>query len=92
MDIQDRVVERRVYRQPLPSCEKCARMNAHVATRTEHFLYMRCPHCLHTWSIRKNATAACRGRITHVIPEEQHAAGRESVAWLPGAYPPGHRL
>jgi ssDNA-binding Zn-finger/Zn-ribbon topoisomerase 1 len=58
MDTQDRPVERRVYRQVLPSCEKCGQMHAHVATRTGRFLYMRCPDCLHTWSIKKDALAA----------------------------------
>ena len=58
MDTQDRPVERRVYRQVLPSCEMCGQMHAHVATRTERFLYMRCPDCLHTWSIKKDALAA----------------------------------
>ena len=57
MHTQHRPAERRISRQRLPSCEKCARTNAHVATRTGLFLYMRCPDCLHTWSIKKAVCA-----------------------------------
>jgi translation initiation factor 2 beta subunit (eIF-2beta)/eIF-5 len=57
MDTQNGPGERRVYRQLLPSCERCARPNTQVATRTERFLYVRCLACLHTWSIKKVGAA-----------------------------------
>jgi translation initiation factor 2 beta subunit (eIF-2beta)/eIF-5 len=57
MDTQNQPGERRVYRQLLPSCERCARPNTQVATRTERFLYVRCLACLHTWSIKKVGAA-----------------------------------
>jgi hypothetical protein len=61
MDSQNRPVERRILRQPLPPCEACGRTNVHVATRTERFVYMRVRDCLETWSVLKTAWPASEG-------------------------------
>jgi hypothetical protein len=57
MDTGHRPVERRIYRNHLPRCEQCASRNVQVATRVDRFIYMRCPDCLHTWSVPKTAPA-----------------------------------
>jgi hypothetical protein len=53
MASQNRPVERRVPRQPLPPCDQCASTNVHVATRVDRFIYLRCRDCFNTWSIEK---------------------------------------
>ena len=53
--------ERRVYRQPIPTCEQCASTNVRVVTRVERFLYLRCEDCWHPWSVPK-AVPALTGR------------------------------
>ena len=61
MDSQNRPVERRVLRGPLPPCKACGRTNVDVATRVELFVYMRCRDCLETWSVLKTAWPASEG-------------------------------
>ena len=61
MATQNRPVERRVLRHPLPPCEACGRTNVHVATRTERFVYMRCRDCFEKWSVLKTAWPASEG-------------------------------
>ena len=53
MATQNRPVERRLYRQPLPPCDECKGTNVHVASRVERYLYLRCRDCLNTWSVPK---------------------------------------
>ena len=46
-------VERRTDRAAVPPCERCAREQVHVATRTAYVLYVRCADCGHVWSLPK---------------------------------------
>jgi len=47
------VFERRAERLALPACPTCSAHATHVATRTEWFLYLRCPPCGNVWSVPK---------------------------------------
>jgi hypothetical protein len=53
MYTEDRPVERRISRNPLPCCEQCASLNVQVAVRVNRFLYVRCCDCFHVWSVQK---------------------------------------
>ena len=53
MDTEDRPVERRVCRNPLPRCAQCSSRNVQVAYRVERSLYMRCSDCFYVWSVPK---------------------------------------
>ena len=53
MDTEDRPVERRISRNPLPRCQQCASRNVQVAVRVERFLYVRCCDCFHVWSVQQ---------------------------------------
>jgi hypothetical protein len=66
MATQDRPVERRLLRQPLPPCDQCASTNVHVATRVDRFIYLRCRDCLNTWSIEKPVRTLAS--VTHDPP------------------------
>jgi hypothetical protein len=51
--------ERRRFRPPLPPCPRgCPEARVRVLTRVEFYLYFRCDHCRHLWSIPKPNVAA----------------------------------
>jgi hypothetical protein len=48
-----RLVERRVQRLVIPSCEACRSAHTQVVTRTSYVVYARCADCTHVCSFQK---------------------------------------